>query len=526
MNGKKVIIAEYEQRIMLIMSEKEKGIGAYAQQLETYKSENLKLQMTIEEMKRKVALIKQYEEKIAMITQELEKQNRMLAMRMEEIETLKSQKYQLELKLQDTSKDMQINTLNGQIVSLKKELESTRAMYYQKEEELQGKLRLIAQYESYKTEISIKEKKIKELEERTVHLSMEIERLNGLYLTASKDLEEYKRKAMEISSLQERLVLVMQENERLQVYKKKVAEYEEKIATLSQEVERSTILYQKKVQEYNALQEEYTKIMRVWNMEKEKSGRVKELEEKLTLLAGEFESQKAMLRQYMMSIQQKDEEIGKLRMQIKQYGDYEGKLQFQIAENKRLQESLELRIKELNEWKMRYSSIEVNLKTAQESMQEFSSLRAAYELRMKEIDEWKKKYSLLDQTVIELRSIQMQVGKYEERISYLMAEQKKYEKLMGDRSNEISRLSLELARAQEMLKELNLCKSSLSQRDQEIEQWKTKYLQLSKGYEEYSLKIKSLSSLEEKLVLVAQEREKYESLYMEVKGECENLRAK
>ena len=242
-----------------------------------------KLEITIRELREREALIIEYENKIALLSQEVERLNSLLKRKGDEINNLNSTISSLEAelnskeyeisdykakisKLEITIRDLkakceQIIALENQVAMLSQEIERLNSMLRGKTSELDnfkrssttfqttieereielGNLRgdlnakarqydeLNMKYTTIVSELRSKDATIQEYENRIALLSQEVERLNSMMKTRANEIEEWKMKYSRL------------ESESAQFGRDKLYEYETKISTLTSEIESLTL---------------------------------------------------------------------------------------------------------------------------------------------------------------------------------------------------------------------------------------------------------------------------------------------
>ena len=392
-------LPEYENKIALLTQEIERQnalVRFKEDDLNALRAEYDRLEIRLREASTNSSLISEYESKFALLSQEIERLNNMLRVKDEDISQWRSRYDQLEISNREFgSYKSRLTEYENKIALLSQEIERLNSMLRTKDDELYSFRSRYEQLEVSSREMGGYKSRLSEYENKLALLSQEVERLNSMLRNKDDEIYGLRRdiQNLEISSRESAS------------YQGQIREYENKLALLSQEVERLNGLVRTKESDLYAMKSKFESL-EVSNRELNTyQSRARDYENKLAMLSQEIERLNSMLRT-------KDDELHTLNSRVSHWetmqsetityknklSDYESRFALMAQEVERLNVNLRNKESELADYRSKYSSLEYRLQEQSTSSMELTRIRGT-------LTEYENKLALLSQEVERLNSI-------------------------------------------------------------------------------------------------------------------------
>jgi uncharacterized small protein (DUF1192 family) len=151
--------------------------------------------------------------------------------------------------------------------------------------------------------------------------------------------------------------------------------------------------------------------------------RLKEYENRIALLTQEIERLNGVLRQRAEEIDNWKSRYSKIEISITEYKGLEGRLreyENRIAllsqEIERLNGVLKSRADEIEQWRVNYSKLEITINEYKVIESRGKDMEGRVSMLLREIDDWKSRYSKLEISIGEYRNLEGRLKEYENRL--------------------------------------------------------------------------------------------------------------
>ena len=481
------------------------------------------------ELLEKIARLEALLNEMRLVIEERERKIRELDGRIQELQDGIRGKHEEKVKMKG-----QVDANNAKMTELIKELEALRARLAGFEEE---RGRLIRENEALKMEIGGLKKNItimqQELEKRTREFEelkvrfgkamadldrltvvlqnkdAELEKKNGLIAILERDLKEL---VLKYQGLERKIAGMVPEMERLNgILEKKDFEIERlqgiieglqkenkdwanRFMTLESQFNKNMAEFERMklvLLQYEAEMVKQDEIIANMDREiKELTAKCLGLENKLALLSSELERLKGLLTAKDAELARKDQIIvgleNKIAMLSSELERVKSLLQKKDQELLRLNEELrqfEVLRRELEEWRLKYSLIEKelrdlqfskeqDLKNSQFLKQSSGEFKLKYEQSLIEIENWKVKYITLE------RETSAKILALENKIALLSSEFERVKSLLARKDQELENFRLESQGKMGLLDEVEMLRKLKAQAEAELSDWKNRFIML------------------------------------------------
>lgn len=137
-------------------------------------------------------------------------------------------------------------------------------------------------------------------------------------------------------------------------YETKIVELENRNALLGQEIERLNVVIRGKLGEIDEWKSRYSKLELQFTTLRQLESKISEYENRIGLLTQEIERLNNVLRQRLGEIEEWKGRYSKLEIQLSHYRGYEDKV-------RELEERTSMLVGQLEEWKSKYSKLEITI---------------------------------------------------------------------------------------------------------------------------------------------------------------------
>jgi len=480
----KVVQLTYEiERLRQILDMRDKEI-------EDWKSRYSKMEIQITEFRGKEGRLMEYENRIAMMASELERLNGFIA-------KLKNENNELLIKLSD---------LEGEKTRHERVKQSSmqdKSMFENKIVMLTGE---IDRLNIIITELRGKEGRFIELENRLAMMASEIERLNGFNKKLREENDSLNIKIQELRSFEGR-----------------IAEYENRVAMMASEMERLNGLIRKLREENDGLN---IKIGEFRGFE----GKIMEYENRITMMASEMERLNMVIRKLREENDGLNIRIGEFRGYEGRISEYENRITMMASEMERLNalikklreenDGLNIKIGEfrgfegrLTEYENRIAMMASEIERLNGFIRKLREENEGYLIRIREFDDQNQHHERVKQSSAQdknfLEGKVTMLSQEIDRLNIIIVELRTKEGRLVEYENKLAMLSSETSRLQMMLK----------MKSEEIESWKSKYIQI-----EYTMV--QFRDADMKIGILNQEIERLNGVVTQQKSELDEWRYK
>ena len=562
-------VLEYESEIgkfKLLIQDWELRYNRQAKDLEEWKRRHGELSISINEYRGYEGRLKEYENKIAMISSENERLSSMIKNYREEINGLRVKLNEYEIIMKD------IPGLQGQV----KQWESRYNLVLKELDDWKKKhgdlIIQIAEFNELK-------KKIGDFEKLAFLLYTEIDRLNSILVKEREEKEMIKRKCFDFEhNLQEipQLQMTIKQWEvrfgdivkELEEWKKrhgdiqlKITEYrtlevkmrdlENKIVFLSTENERLNNVLKTKGDEIEGWKKKYSTLEIQLAEARSLEIKIREYENNMNMMQRELERLNGILKDKHDDLEKEKVKRSKLEGDLStikvlemRIQEYENKLAMLSSELDRLNHVLGKEREEKEKMKLRIYELDNENGNMKGLIQQWES---RYSSVQKEIEIWKKKFIDIEASHNQMRGYEGQLKEYENRIALLSSEIERLNSLLRNRGEDIEswknkymKLEISFSEAKQMeikireyegiintlQREIERLNSFLRDKHDDLEKEKVKRSKLENDVNVIKVLEAKIQDYENKIVLLSSEIERLNSLFAKERDEKEKFKLK
>ena len=158
--------------------------------------------------------------------------------------------------------------------------------------------------------------------------------------------------------------------------------------------------------------------------------------EDIKLCSEEIGSYKGHSEKAKKSGKKNENEFNSLEME-KMKKEYEDRISIFSLENERLNSLMKLLINETDEWKIKYSKLEILIHEKSGIEGELRRIQDILQTKNREIEDWRNKHNSLEINIVELKSSQRKLFEYENKIAMLSQEIERNNSIISLKNEEI-----------------------------------------------------------------------------------------
>ena len=508
---------------------------------DNWKKRYAELEIKITEYRVFESKTKEYENKIALLSSEIQRLNDILGKFRGEVENYKVKIIEYEGNLTEASKyRMMVQEWESRYNRLTKELEDWKRKH--------GELTIsINEYRGY-------EGRLKEYENKIAMISSENERLNNML---RKEREEVSGLRMKVSEYE--IILkdipglqgqIRQWESRYNLILKELDDWKKKHGDLNIQIIEFNEVRKKLTEFQNSsflLNTEIERLNAILSREREEKEMLKRKCYDFENALKEMTQLQALIKQWEMRFGEAakrnddwERKYGELQMKISEYRtieiklkEYENKIGMLSSEIERLNNVLKSRGEDIEGWKRKYSTLEISLIEARSLeikikeyegtinmlQRELERLNDILRGKHDDLEKEKVKRSKLEANISVIKSLEMRIEEYENKIAMITSEIERLNNLLGKERDEKEKFRIKIYEYEQKL-------NSFSNVQRELDTWRKRYGELEITLSEYRTYEIRVKEYENKLVLLSSELERLKSMNNQKTEEIETWKIK